>query len=127
MRAACHRSYGKGIFPGGRVNRIKGAKIPGKMKAKVAMDFTTMRSPVTLAIAASGGMVETEASLQCFESTGREELGRVGPTLAVVCLRMGPGEGQQRQRDSKAGHSVLCQIPITSHHGFLCSSQPLVG
>lgn len=51
MRAACHRSYGKGMFPGGRVNRIKGAKMPGKMKAKVATDFTTMGSPVTLATA----------------------------------------------------------------------------
>lgn len=47
MRATCRRSYGKGMFPGGRVNRIKGAKTPGKMKAKVAMDFATMRSLVT--------------------------------------------------------------------------------
>ena len=47
MRATCCRSHGKGMFPEGRVNRIKGAKMPGKMKAKVAMHLAAMRSLVT--------------------------------------------------------------------------------
>lgn len=51
MRATCRRRHGKGMFPEGRVHRIKGAKTPGKMKAKVAMDLAAMRSLVTLAIA----------------------------------------------------------------------------
>ena len=96
MRATCRRSHSKGMFPEGRINRIKGAKMPGKMKAKVAMDLAAMKSLVTRAIAVFGGMVETEASLQHIESIGREEVGRVGPALPVVCLRMGTGERQQR-------------------------------
>ena len=51
MRATCRRRHGKGMFPEGRVHRIKGAKTPGKMKAKVAMELAAMRSLVTLAIA----------------------------------------------------------------------------
>ena len=51
MRATCHRSHGKRMFPEGRVNRVKGAEMSGKMTAKGAMDLATRRSPLTLAIA----------------------------------------------------------------------------